>query len=137
MTVQETFHMVVTVGDATTVTATLGEYSGYASKADLQSHIDDKDNPHNVTAEQIGLGNVPNVTPANQQPVFSNDYIMKPDGSYDVQNIASGEKMGNILRKIRTAVAALSHTFLQRIRTTSRRRIFRRRRKTISTARTM
>lgn len=31
----------------------------------------------------------------------------------------------------------LSHTFLQRIRTTSRRRIFRRRRKTISTARTM
>ena len=106
MTVQETFHMVVTVGDATTVTATLGEYSGYASKADLQSHIDDKDNPHNVTAEQIGLGNVPNVTPANQQPVFSNDYIMKSDGSYDVQNIASGEKMGNILRKIRTAVAA-------------------------------
>lgn len=106
MTMQETFHMVVTVGDATTVTATLGEYSGYASKADLQSHIDDKDNPHNVTAEQIGLGNVPNVTPANQQPVFSNDYIMKSDGSYDVQNIASGEKMGNILRKIRTAVAA-------------------------------
>ncbi len=31
----------------------------------------------------------------------------------------------------------LSHTFLQRIRTTSRQRIFRRRRKTISTARTM
>lgn len=108
MTVQETFHMVVTVGDATTVTATLGEYSGYASKADLQSHIDNKNNPHNVTAEQIGLGNVPNVTPANQQPVFSNDYITKPDGSYDVQNIASGEKMGNILRKIRTAIAAFT-----------------------------
>ena len=46
------------------------------------------------------------MTPANQQPVFSNDYITKSDGSYDVQNIASGEKMGNILRKIRTAIAA-------------------------------
>lgn len=108
MTVQETFHMVVTVGDATTVTATLGEYSGYASKSDLQNHVNDKNNPHNVTAEQIGLGNVPNVTPANQQPVFSNDYIKKSDGSYDVQNIASGEKMGNILRKIRTAIAAFT-----------------------------
>lgn len=106
MTMKETFHMVVTVGDATTVTATLGEYSGYASKADLKDHVDDKKNPHNVTAEQVGLGNVPNVTPANQQPVFSNGYIMKSDGSYDVQNINSGEKMGNILRKTRTAIAA-------------------------------
>lgn len=100
MTVQETFHMVVAVGDAEQVTATLGEYSGYASKQDLKDHIDDHNNPHHVTAEQVGLGNVPNVTPTNQQPVFSNDYITKTDGSYDVQNIASGEKLGNILRKI-------------------------------------
>lgn len=106
MTVQETFHMVVTVGDTTNVTATLGEYSGYASKADLKDHVDDRNNPHHVTAEQIGLGNVPNVTPANQQPVFDASYITKSDGSFDVQNIASGEKMGNILRKIRTAIAA-------------------------------
>ena len=106
MTVQETFHMVVAVGDAEQVTATLGEYSGYASKQDLKDHIDDHNNPHHVTAEQVGLGNVPNVTPTNQQPVFSNDYITKTDGSYDVQNIASGEKLGNILRKIRTAIAA-------------------------------
>ena len=106
MTVQETFHMVVAVGDAEQVTATLGEYSGYASKQDLKDHIDNHNNPHHVTAEQVGLGNVPNVTPTNQQPVFSNDYIMKTDGSYDVQNIASGEKLGNILRKIRTAIAA-------------------------------
>ena len=106
MTVQETFHMVVAVGDAEQVTATLGEYSGYASKQDLKDHIDDHNNPHHVTAEQVGLGNVPNVAPANQKPVFSNAYIMKSDGSYDVQNVASGEKMGGILRKIRTAIAA-------------------------------
>lgn len=80
--------------------------SEYASKQDLKDHIDDHNNPHHVTAEQVGLGNVPNVTPTNQQPVFSNDYITKTDGSYDVQNIASGEKLGNILRKIRTAIAA-------------------------------
>lgn len=107
-TVQETFHMVVTVGDAATVTATLGEYSGYASKVDLQNHVEDENNPHKVTAEQIGLGNVPNVSPANQQPVFPNDYIMKSDGSYDVQNINSGEKLGSVLRKIRTAIAAFT-----------------------------
>lgn len=104
--IQETFHVVVTVGDAENVTATLGEYSGYASKLDLQAHIDDRNNPHCVTAEQVGLGNVPNVAPANQQPIFNNAFITKSDGSLDVQNIMSGEKMGGILQKIRTLIAA-------------------------------
>lgn len=34
MTIQETFHEVVSVGDAMQVTATLGEYSGYAVEGD-------------------------------------------------------------------------------------------------------
>lgn len=33
---------------------------GKADKSDFQNHVDDKHNPHAVTAEQIGLGNVEN-----------------------------------------------------------------------------
>lgn len=33
-----------------------------ADEDDLQAHIDDKNNPHEVTAEQVGLGNVDNVS---------------------------------------------------------------------------
>lgn len=129
--------MVVAVGDAEQVTATLGEYSGYASKQDLKDHIDDHNNPHHVTAEQVGLGNVPNVTPTNQQPVFPNDYITKTDGSYDVQNIASGEKLGNIRGRFARQLPPSSHTFLQRTRTKFPLRTFQQQQWTTSTTRMM
>lgn len=40
--------------------------SGYATKEELNDHIRDKNNPHNVTKEQIGLGNVDNTSDMNK-----------------------------------------------------------------------
>lgn len=40
--------------------------TGYATKEELTNHINDKDNPHNVTKEQIGLGNVDNTSDTNK-----------------------------------------------------------------------
>lgn len=40
--------------------------TGYATKEELTNHINDKNNPHNVTKEQIGLGNVDNTSDVNK-----------------------------------------------------------------------
>lgn len=39
--------------------------------ANHNSHVANKSNPHGVTKEQIGLGNVPNVTTNNQTPTYT------------------------------------------------------------------
>lgn len=38
-----------------------------AEKVDLTAHIQNKNNPHNVTKQQLGLGNVTNVEQASKQ----------------------------------------------------------------------
>lgn len=38
-----------------------------AEKVDLTAHIQNKNNPHNVTKQQVGLGNVTNVEQASKQ----------------------------------------------------------------------
>lgn len=38
---------------------------------ELVSHFSDASNPHNVTKEQVGLGNVPNVSTNNQTPTYT------------------------------------------------------------------
>lgn len=40
--------------------------TGYATKEELTNHINDRNNPHNVTKEQIGLGNVDNTSDMNK-----------------------------------------------------------------------
>lgn len=59
----------------------------------MNTHIKDKNNPHNITKELLGLDNVENVSVDNQQPMFSQ--------AASRENIASGEKMSTILGKIR------------------------------------
>lgn len=48
------------------------EISNVANNAELNSslHAASKGNPHEVTKEQVGLGNVPNVTTNNQTPTY-------------------------------------------------------------------
>ena len=58
------------INDGDPETGILVELAGKASKADLNTHVNDNDNPHQVTKSQIGLGNVGNFkavsTVANQ-----------------------------------------------------------------------
>lgn len=44
-----------------------------ATKDELKAHVDNKDNPHNVTKEQIGLGNVDNTS--DEEKPLSNAQI--------------------------------------------------------------
>lgn len=70
-----------------------------ANKTDLSSHTGNLSNPHKVTKEQIGLGNVPNVSTNDQTPTYS-----------DVTTLAtlvSGEKLSVALSKIKIAITNL------------------------------
>ena len=91
--------VVVAIGDAEEVTATIGEFTGYASLEDFNAHVADTSNPHVVTAAQVGLGNVPNVSTDNQTPTFTE--------ASTLENIASGETLKVILGKTKKAISAL------------------------------
>ena len=65
------------------------------------SHLADKTNPHSVTKEQVGLGNVPNVVTNDQTPTYTE--------ATTLDELQSGEKMsvsfGKILKAIKEFIA--------------------------------
>lgn len=81
-------------GNADKIDATMKSISNAASGAasSLSSHTANKSNPHGVTKDQVGLGNVPNVTTNNQAPTYS-----IPSA---VAEMASGETLSVALGKV-------------------------------------
>jgi len=67
-----------------------------ATAAEVDSHIADMTNPHAVTKEQVGLGNVPNVSTNNQTPTYTE--------ASTLTELASGEKLSVAFGKIKLAV---------------------------------
>lgn len=51
-----------------------------AAQADIDAHVADKDNPHGVTKEQVGLGNVENKSTATIKTEFTGDVAEGDDG---------------------------------------------------------
>lgn len=96
---EQTVALVIAVGDATDVTAILSESVLYAAKTDFDAHVANKINPHGITKEILGLGNVPNVTTNDQTPTYT---LPK----YDTELI-SGETMSTSFGKIARAVKSL------------------------------
>lgn len=90
----------ITIGDAEHVSAIIGEYSAYASKEIVNEHISDAENPHNVTKEQIGLGNVENVSVNDAAPKFT-------EAETD-ENIVSGESASTLWGKVKKAISSLA-----------------------------
>lgn len=72
----------------------------------LISHITNTNNPHNTTATQVGLGNVPNVATNDQTPTYT------VAGSNTA--LTSGEKLnvafGKIAKAINSLISHLSNT---------------------------
>lgn len=64
-----------------------------------KQHEENKDNPHSVTAEQVGLGNVPNVATNDQTPTYTT--------ASSTTALASGEKLSVAMGKIAKAVSSL------------------------------
>lgn len=93
------YDFMVFVSEAEDVSAALGETLVYATMAELNNHRNDKNNPHGVTKEQIGLGNVENKAFTEQTPAFT--------AANELAEISSGEKMGSILGKLAKALSLL------------------------------
>ncbi|MCD8308878.1 MAG: hypothetical protein LUD19_03405 [Clostridia bacterium] len=87
------------VGDAEDVSATIGEGALYASKAALNEHLHDTENPHAVTAEQVGLGNVVNAAPADMTVAYAT--------ASELAEPVSGETMSTFMGKVKKAIATL------------------------------
>ena len=63
---------------------------------DAHEHTSKKDNPHEVTAKQVGLGNVPNVSTNDQTPTYT--------AANEVAELKSGEKLSTAFGKIAAAI---------------------------------
>ena len=89
----------VYVGEIENVTATLAQSANYATRAELDTHVNNENNPHSVTKEQVGLGNVDNYSATDMMPVF--------EEAETLENIESGERQGVLFGKIAKAVSDL------------------------------
>lgn len=66
------------------------------------AHADRMDNPHSVTKDQVGLGNVPNVATNDQTPTYS--------AASTLATLVSGEKLSVSMGKIMKAITEfISH----------------------------
>lgn len=94
--------VVVSVGTAEEVHAVLSEAAAYASKEAFQAHLEDNNNPHGVTAADVGLENVENAALVDIVPDYTELY-----GQIGTEEINEDDKMGSILAKVRRAVKTL------------------------------
>ncbi|MDE6725427.1 MAG: hypothetical protein K2J79_07455, partial [Ruminiclostridium sp.] len=69
------------------------------AEKELEGHISDKGNPHNVTKAQVVLGNVPNVS--------TNDQTVTYAVAANLGELASGEKLSIAFGKLAKAVKSL------------------------------
>lgn len=114
--VETQLDVMVYIGDAENVTASISQSLVYVTQAQFDEYTKRRDNPHNVTAEQVGLGNVQNEIPEKLLPQFSNAYNEVKYTDYEDEaagitrkkvsfsNISNGDRLGTILTKIRTAI---------------------------------
>lgn len=93
------FDALIFIGDAENVSAAISSSLVYASKEDFDKHTADKNNPHSVTKQQVGLGNVPNLAPSDQVLTFTE--------ATTLANIVSGEKASTLFGKIKLAISKL------------------------------
>lgn len=93
-----TYTSYIYIGNAD-VSAVLSENADYALKKDLSDHINNKNNPHEVSKGQVGLGLVPNVATNDQTPTY--------DDTKKLTTLESGEKLSVAFSKIKKAISDL------------------------------
>ena len=118
----------VYVGTTENITAIIAGGVATASKEDLERHTSDKKNPHKVTASQVGLGNVPNVTTNNQKPTVSlldgkyngtctDGFVVEDSKNGDGVNLVPKE--GDTLQVIVKKLASLAKEMVTHLNNTS------------------
>lgn len=73
--------------------------AGTDAQNTIATHGNNKNNPHEVTKSQVGLGNVPNVSTNNQTPTYT--------ASTSLTTLTSGEKLSAAFAKIAKAITDL------------------------------
>lgn len=96
---ETTEEFVVYIGTTENVSAELSKSLTYASRAEFDEHVSNFSNPHSVNAEQVGLGNVPNVATNDQTPTYS--------VATTLSTLISGEKLSVAFGKIKLAITTL------------------------------
>lgn len=86
----------VFVGAIENLSAIINDSMVTVSKVEFDAHANNRNNPHGVTAEQVGLGNVPNAAPA--------DMTVEYEAAEAVENLTPGENFRSALSKIAAAV---------------------------------
>ena len=100
------YDMFIYIGDAENVTAAISSSLVYATKEALDTHTAARNNPHQVTAAQVGLGNVPNKATNDQTPTYNE--------AATLADLTSGETLSTAFGKIKKAVSSLiSHLSLK------------------------
>ena len=99
--IEQSVSVIVAIGEAANVTALVTPSVLYASKPDFEAHVNDRNNPHKVTAMMLGLGNVQNFSVNDMPPTFS-----VPE-SAATQEIFSGEDLSTLMGKIALAIRNL------------------------------
>lgn len=90
----------VFISGSENVTAVLNDSLTNVTVEDFKKHIEDYENPHRVTKNQVGLGNVPNVPTNEQLPTFTE--------AQTLENIISGkDKLSALFGKIKKAITEL------------------------------
>lgn len=72
----------------------------------FKAHTENANNPHNVTAEQVGLGKVENVSSSDAVPKFTE--------ANRFENISSGDKTSTLWGKVKKAISTLSNHLLDK-----------------------
>lgn len=99
---EQTVSIVLAIGDAVQVTAMISASTLYVTQTEFERHLNDHNNPHNITKATIGLENVPNAAPAQQVVEFT-----APAPTARLQNIVNGERNSIIYAKIVVAIRSL------------------------------
>ncbi len=93
------YDFVVFIGEVQNVSAAINGSIVYVTAENFNKHLNDNSNPHKVNANDVGLGNVPNVATDDQTPSVDDCKVLS--------DIKSGEKLKIIFGKISLAIRCL------------------------------
>lgn len=99
-TLESSYDVAVYIGEAENVSAAISSSLEYCTKQEFENFKARRDNPHAVTAEQVGLGNVAN----KSESMIAPHWNVVTD---TVEEIRSGEMLSQIFSKLQVAVRSL------------------------------
>ncbi len=98
--------IMVYIGDTENVSAILNESMTFVTKDYFENHTNDKENPHEVTKNQVGLGFVPNVTTNDQLPTFT---VAEKEEKLESGKDTMSVLMGKLAKIVETVIAHISN----------------------------